>query len=136
MFQQKRLLKKDKIKERIKIVFFVLAILLILVIGIEFLYFNFVKISVISPLATTKISKLNNLENTLSKNKISFSNAGVNQDGSFTVKLVDGSEVILSSKKDIGSQLSSLQLLLARLTIEGKKLKTLDFRFDNPVVSF
>jgi|ERR1035437_4232128 hypothetical protein len=136
MFQQKRLLKKDKIKERIKIVFFVLAILIILVIGIEFLYFNFVKISVISPLAKTKISKLNNLENTLSKNKISFSNAGVNQDGSFTVKLVDGSEVILSSKKDIGSQLSSLQLLLARLTIEGKKLKTLDFRFDNPVVSF
>ena len=136
MFQQKRLLKKDKIKERIKIVFFVLAILLILVIGIEFLYFNFVKISVISPLAKTKISKLNNLENALSKNKISFLNAGVNQDGSFKVKLVDGSEVILSSKKDIGSQLSSLQLLLARLTIEGKKLKTLDFRFDNPVVSF
>jgi hypothetical protein len=50
--------------------------------------------------------------------------------------LIDNGEVILSSKKDIGSQLSSLQLMLARLTIEGKKLKVLDFRFDNPVVSF
>ena len=57
-------------------------------------------------------------------------------DGSFAVTLQDGGEVILSSKKDIGSQLTSLQLVLSRLTIEGKKLKRLDFRFDNPVVEF
>jgi hypothetical protein len=136
MFQQKRLLKKEKIKVQIRLIFAILVILLIAIIGVEFLYFSFAKISVISPLAKTRISKLNNLENTLSKNKISFSNAGVNQDGSFTIKLLEGGEVILSSKKDIGSQLSSLQLILSRLTIEGKKLKTLDFRFDNPVVTF
>jgi hypothetical protein len=136
MFQQKRLLKKEKLKGKIRLVFFILAILLILVIGIEFLYFNFVKVSVISPLAKSKVSRLVNLENELSKNQISFSAASANQDGSYTIKLLTGGEVILSSKKDIGSQLSSLQLMLSRLTIEGKKLKTLDFRFDNPVVSF
>jgi hypothetical protein len=136
MFQQKRLLKKEKLKGKIWLVFFILAILLILVIGIEFLYFNFVKVSVISPLAKSKVSRLVNLENELSKNQITFSAASANQDGSYTIKLLAGGEVILSSKKDIGSQLSSLQLMLSRLTIEGKKLKTLDFRFDNPVVSF
>lgn len=136
MFQQKRLLKKEKLKGKIRLVFFILAILLILVLGTEFLYFNFVKVSVISPLAKSKVSRLVTLENELSKNRISFSAASANQDGSYTVKLLAGGEVILSSKKDIGSQLSSLQLMLSRLTIEGKKLKTLDFRFDNPVVSF
>ncbi len=136
MFQQKRLLKKEKLKGKIRLVFFILVILLIFVIGIEFLYFNFVKVSVISPLAKSKVSRLVNLENELSKNQISFSAANANQDGSYTVKLLAGGEVILSSKKDIGSQLSSLQLMLSRLTIEGKKLKTLDFRFGNPVVSF
>jgi len=52
------------------------------------------------------------------------------------VELRDGGELILSSKKDLENQLSSLQLILSRLTIEGKKLKKLDFRYDNPVVSF
>ena len=136
MFQQKRLLKKEKLKDKIRLVFFILAILLILVVGIEILYFNFVKVTVISPLAKSKVSRLVTLENELSKNQITFSAASANQDGSYTVKLLAGGEVILSSKKDIGSQLSSLQLMLSRLTIEGKKLKTLDFRFDNPVVSF
>jgi hypothetical protein len=136
MFQRRRLLKSEKIKARIKLVFIVLLILVAALISAEYLYFSFAKISVISPLARMNISKLNNLENTLTKNKISFSSASVNGDGSFAVNLLAGGEVILSSKKDIGSQLTSLQLILSRLTIEGKKLKTLDFRFDNPVVTF
>jgi len=136
MFRQRRLLKKEKLKVKIKSVFVILVVLLITAIGLEFLYFSFANVSVISPLAKNKSSMLNNLESRLSQEKIPYAGAMVNTDGSFTVKLLDGGEVILSSKKDIGSQLSSLQLMLARLTIEGKKLKTLDFRFDNPVVSF
>ena len=136
MFRQRRLLKKEKLNVKIKLIFVACAVLLIAVIGFEFFYFNFANVSVISPLAKNKLSKLNNLENQLSKEKILFTSVSASADGSFTVKLKDGGEVILSSKKDIGSQLSSLQLILSRLTIEGKKLKILDFRFDNPVVSF
>jgi hypothetical protein len=136
MFQEKRLLKKEKLKVKQKLVFTVLVILLIAAIGLEFLYFNLSKISVISPLAESKTSKLVNLENQLTKKKISYGSAIASSDGSFIVKLIDQGEVILSSKKDIGSQLSSLQLILSSLTIEGRKLKILDFRFDNPVVSF
>jgi hypothetical protein len=136
MFQRKRLLKKEQLKIRLRLILLILAVLLVILIGIEFLYFNFVKVSVISPLAKTKISRQTSLESDLAKNKIHFASIKANLDGSFTVDLVSGEEVILSSKKDIGSQLSSLQLILTRLTIEGKKLKKLDFRFDNPVVSF
>jgi cell division septal protein FtsQ len=136
MFQQRRLLKKEKLKVRVKLVFVIFVVLLISAIGLEFLYFSFANVSVISPLAKSKSSALSNLESKLSQKKIPFASVVVNTNNSFTVKLLDGGEVILSSKKDIGSQLSSLQLMLTRLTIEGKKLKTLDFRFDNPVVSF
>jgi hypothetical protein len=136
MLLQRRLLKKEKLKVKIKLIFTICVILLITVIGLEFLYFNFIKVSVISPLAKSKFSRQTNLENELAKKKIPFVSVTASSDGSFIVKLLDQGGVILSSKKDIGSQLSSLQLMLARLTIEGKKLKILDFRFDNPVVSF
>jgi hypothetical protein len=136
MLRQRRLLKKDKFKDRLKIVLVILVILLIVSIGLEYLYFNFVQGTIISPLAKTKLSKLISLEDELANKHISFSSVVVNSDDSYVVNLIDNGEVILSSKKDIGSQLSSLQLMLARLTIEGKKLKVLDFRFDNPVVSF
>jgi len=136
MSRQKRLLKKEKVKIRIKLIFAVLAVLIITAIGLEFLYFNFVKVSIISPLARGKLSKLANLENELTQKKIPFANVIAGSNDSYTVNLLDGGEVILSSKKEIGSQLSSLQLMLSKLTIEGKKLKVLDFRFDNPVVTF
>jgi hypothetical protein len=136
MFRQRRLLKKEKYRVKVRLVFTVLAILLIALVGLEYLYFNFTKINVISPLANIKTSKLTNLESQLTKQKISFTGAIASSDGSFIVNFADGGEVILSSKKDIGSQLSSLQLILSSLTIEGKRLKILDFRFDNPVVTF
>lgn len=136
MFRSRRLLKKDRSKSKLKFIFIFFVAVLLILIGAEFLYFKFNKVTLISPLAIIKTSSLAALENTLQKQQIHFSTVIVNNDGSYTVKLTDGGEVILSSKKDIGSQLSSLQLMLSRLTIEGKKLKILDFRFDNPVVSF
>jgi hypothetical protein len=136
MFRQKRLLKKEKIKVKVRLIFAVFVVLLIAIIGLEYLYFNFGSISFISPLAKSNLSKLVSVEDKLSQKNIPFSSVTTDLNGAFRVKLLDGGEVILSSKKDIGSQLSSLQLMLARLTIEGRKLKALDFRFDNPVVSF
>ncbi|HUD09979.1 MAG TPA: hypothetical protein VMR77_04240 [Patescibacteria group bacterium] len=136
MLRQKRLLKKEKLRVKMKLVFVVVILLLIATIGLEYFYFNFVKASVISPLAKSKISNQTNLENELTQRRILFTSVTASSDGSFAITLLDGGEVILSSKKDIGSQLSSLQLILSSLTIEGKKLRILDFRFDNPVVSF
>jgi flagellar biosynthesis/type III secretory pathway M-ring protein FliF/YscJ len=138
MFQKRRQLKKEKSKSRIKIAFISLIVLVILLIVIEFLYLNFSfgRNTYLSPIAKEQRSKLISIEQQLEKSDIKFKTVRVNEDSSFEVHLVDNSVVILSSKKDVKSQISSLQLILSRLTIEGKKLKVLDFRFDNPVVSF
>jgi hypothetical protein len=138
MFQRKRQLKKEKSKSRIKLVFISLAFLLLALLLFEFLYLNFSfgRNTYISPIAKEKKSKIITLEAELEKSNISFKTVSASSDASLVVHLINGSVVILSSKKDIKSQISSLQLILSRLTIEGKKLKSLDFRFDNPVVSF
>lgn len=136
MFQKRRL-KKERSKYRIRTLFILLFFLLSLILVVEYLSLNFSfgRTSFVSPIAKIKQSKVTFLENTLEKQKIAFFSVNLNSDSSFTVVLKEGGEVIFSSKKDLDNQLSSLQLILSRLTIEGKKLKKLDFRFDNPVVS-
>jgi len=133
-----RRLKKDKAKYRVRILFLMLLFLSLSIVAAEYLLLNFSfgRAVFISPLAKVNQSKVASLESELDKKKIAFFSAGLNSDGSYTVELNEGGEVILSAQKDLDSQLSSLQLILSRLTIEGKKLKKLDFRFDNPVVSF
>ena len=137
MFRKRRL-KKEKSRFRIKVIFISLLLLSLVIITSEYFYLNFSfgRSTFISPIAKENKSKLATLESAFDKKKIAYASANVGPDGSFFVQLKDGGEVILSSKKDIESQLASLQLILSRLTIEGKKLKNLDFRFDNPVVSF
>ncbi|MCL5970733.1 MAG: hypothetical protein M1450_04515 [Patescibacteria group bacterium] len=138
MFQRKRQLKKEKSKSRIKLAFISLLFLLLALLLTEYLYLNFSfgRNTYISPIAKEKKSKIITLEAELEKSNIPFKTVSASSDASLVVHLIDESVVILSSKKDIKSQISSLQLILSRLTIEGKKLKILDFRFDNPVVSF
>jgi hypothetical protein len=53
----------------------------------------------------------------------------------YLVSLKTGEEVFISEDKDILKQLTSLQLILARLTMEGKQASRLDFRYDKPVVT-
>ena len=45
-------------------------------------------------------------------------------------------EVFLSTQKDLKKQLASLQAVISQLTIKGKQLKRVDFRFANVVVAF
>lgn len=138
MFQRKRQLKKEKSKSRIKLAFILLLFLSFAFLLIEYLYLNFSfgRNTYLSPIAKEKKSKIITLETELEKANVAFKTVIASSDANLIVHLIDGSVVILSSKKDIKNQISSLQLILSRLTIEGKKLKILDFRFDNPVVSF
>lgn len=53
-----------------------------------------------------------------------------------TVTLQNGAVAILDTKKDMEKQITSLQLTIADLTIEGKQFQRLDFRFERPVVTF
>ena len=76
------------------------------------------------------------LEKILQEKKITYASVSKLQDTNYTIKLADTSEVIISSQKDINKEMSSLQFILSRLTMEGKEFSRLDLRFDKPVIIF
>lgn len=136
--------KKILILQKILIVFAIISCIII-VIEIIYLAKALQKPKFISPIADTYKNVLaaitnnspkNQLIELLHKDSISYTSISSYGDGSMLIKLENGEEVLLSSKKSLETQVSSLQLILSRLTIEGKRIAKLDLRFDNPVIVF
>ena len=132
-------IRKLKRKGKSFFVKIALPILIFLILSAFLLYklpaFSLFNKPIISPLAKSKSSQASNLETLLIKTKITFVSISRSLDY-YTVEISDGGQIFISSKKDLISQISSLQLVLNRLTIEGKRIKSLDFRFDKPVIKF
>ncbi|MEK7502582.1 MAG: hypothetical protein AAB609_03575 [Patescibacteria group bacterium] len=120
----------------IKVIF---PILILLILSALLLYklpaFTIFNKPIISPLGQNKPSRASSLEVLLKKANVPFSSVTSSSD-SYIITLLGGGKVIVSSKKDLTLQISSLQLMLNRLTIEGKRIKSLDFRFDKAIINF
>ncbi len=56
--------------------------------------------------------------------------------GSIVIKIKDGPLVYFSKNLDSGYQVSTLQLILARFTIDNKKVTFVDLRGSRPIVKF
>lgn len=135
-------IKKRKIKTRffqqVKI-FFIALMGMFILLGIVYLIFflSFPKKQLfISPLALQKTTYRNQIDEMLQKSEIAFTSVESAKDSTYLVNLKDGGQVIITQNKNVQNQISSLQLILSRLTIEGKRFKSLDFRYDKPVVLF
>ena len=57
-------------------------------------------------------------------------------DDYYLVKTNDGGEILISDRKNLDEQVSSLQLISSRLKIEGKTFRRLDFRYEKTVITF
>ena len=96
----------------------------------------------VSPLAKT-ISLRDALEGNIStdeiKNQMKKTGFAIDSvaeyDNTYKVVLEKGREIIFSKKKPLKEQISSLQLISGRLTIEGKDFRQIDMRFDRPVIT-
>ncbi len=94
-----------------------------------------IKDPILSPLSLNLAAINDSFDSQLIKSEIKYKDVKKGKDF-YSVELVDNGTVIFSQNKDIEKQISSLQLILSRLTIEGKRFKSLDFRFDKPVLVF
>jgi len=91
----------------------------------------------ISPLSKRVLSGQDSttaIEEGLKKYKIPFNRVTSASQSAYIIFLASGEEVTVTSKKSLDIQLSSLQLILSRLTIEGKRVFGLDLRFDKPIM--
>lgn len=126
-------------------IFTVFTVLCLLTVGIIYiLSITFYKKPLyISPLSITGledktiVSPYQNetIKKELILNGIAYSQIVSSSDSTYLIYLKHGEEVFLSSKKDIKTQISSLQFILSRLTMEGKSILRLDLRFDKPVIT-
>jgi hypothetical protein len=76
------------------------------------------------------------IQNLLEKNAIQITSITPAEGNTTLVTLKAGEEIIFANQKSIEQQLASLQLIERQLTIEGRRFHRIDFRFDNPVITF
>lgn len=74
------------------------------------------------------------LVNQLAKEQIPVSYLNFTTGKTLEASLSSGVKVIFSLDKDIISEVTSLQLILSRFRIEGRKVNRIDLRFKNAVV--
>lgn len=91
---------------------------------------------ILSPLSKNQISSNQVFEKKLNESGIDYASFSTEKDLVYVVKLKNGGEVLIDQNKDVEEQLSSLQLVLKQLKIEGKTLRRLDFRYQKPIITF
>lgn len=129
--------RNRKAKKSLIVSFFFLLFFLVLA-AFAFYYWS-TKTPFISPLVNDNLENpltTEELKTLLGKSNIGFSEVKNSTGSSILVTLKGGGEVLFSAKKSLGKQVSSLQLILSRLTIEGKRFKNLDLRFEKPTVAY
>lgn len=127
--------KKEASKKRTGIFLIFIGLVLIVVSLFYTTFFEDVP-KPISPLSRNQTSVNSIIEKTLKSKNIPFISIETSKDLSLIIKLSKDNEVVIDPNKDIDQQLSSLQLILSQLKIEGKLFKRLDFRYQKPIISF
>jgi hypothetical protein len=127
--------KRDAAKKRLLII---LVLVCLIALNIVFLYKIFLQKPnpILTPLSKDQVSSTSVVEQKLKEEKVEYKSFDTEKDLNYLIKLKSGGEVIIDSSKDIDQQISSLQLILSQLKIEGKTLKRLDFRFEKPTITF
>jgi len=141
----KSLRKNKKIRRARVVKFFMYTFFCIIFAGIgSVFYFLQMRMSLyISPIPKNVLGKeisirdneLTLIEDKLQELKLEVEDINVSQDR-YLIKLKNKSEIIISTERNIQKQLSSLQFILTRLTMESRAFNQLDFRFDKPVIRF
>lgn len=144
MWSRRRVLKKDQKKLTKKKVLFLSLIsgavgVLCIVIGIFVLEHE---PTFISPLpflrslgfTSDQDTEKKQIESFLKDHSIDYKDVVPMGKTTYSVRTKEGGTAYLTKNKAIPEQLSSLQRILSRLTMEGKKFSRLDLRYDKPVI--
>ena len=76
------------------------------------------------------------LEEILQEKGIAIEQGPVASDSALVVVLANNETVLFHANKDMRTQVGSLQIILNKLTIEERKAKKIDLRFEDPIVLY
>jgi len=131
-----------KIKARLQLLMVLVGIFLatLIICRIVFTFSPFSGTTLLSPITKTQaVSQDANIAEVQAfclQSHIACVNVQSLNNSSIQIILDTNALIVLSTKKDLKNQLSSLQEALQQFTIKGKQFKKLDFRFANIVVTF
>jgi hypothetical protein len=86
--------------------------------------------------STDKEQVKNRISRALQKKNIPYNSIDIIDSSLYSISLKEEGVVYISAEKDIPMQIASLQVILNRLTMEGKQFRKLDLRFSKPVITF
>jgi len=134
----KTVTKKEKKEAAKKRTGFLLVFLGLVFLNVFLIYSAFFEKPkpIINPLSKNQVSSSQVIENKLKETGVRYTDFSTEKDLTYLVKLDPKGEVVLDPRKNVDEQLSSLQLILKQLKIEGKALKRLDFRYEKPIITF
>ncbi len=137
MLLQKPLTKKDKRKilRQHRGLIFVFIGLIMIITSLFFAAFLEKPAPIATPISKNQTTQYLKVEKILKDKHINYKTLDIQDDLSYKLVLNHNEEIFLDSKKDVAGQLSSLQLILSQLKIEGKTFRRLDFRFEKPVIA-
>lgn len=133
---QRRTIRPNYIRKKRRIFFILILLLFIGIIVLITLFLLSKKTLLISPVSSNRALDSKKIESLLNDAQIAFAVVSLQDDSTYKVTLENGSEIILSLKKNIEKQITSLQPILKQLTIDGKKFNRIDFRYDKPLVDY
>lgn len=138
MIFKKTVTKREKKEAYKKKLFFSSIIVGLLILNFVLIYIAFLDKPgpILNPLSKNQISSTQIIEKKIKESGIMYESFTTGEDLTYILTLSSKSEVIIDSNKDIDEQISSLQLILKQLKIEGKALKRLDFRYQKPIITF
>ncbi len=138
MLPRRTLTKKQKKKIFRKRLGIILIFLGLLIIALMLFYLAFLEKDppIINPLSKDQTSTGKTISQALRERKIQYKDLETTKDLKYKIKFEDNAEAIIDPKKDIDEQITSLQLILSQLKIEGKAFKRLDFSYQKPIISF
>lgn len=145
MFISKRVIKKRKNRKKVIVIGLVVLTVLFAVCVAAYFWLVSQRPLYISPLAFSgggsdvlfdTDSSEDAVKRSLTKYAIAYDRIQSSSDSAILVTLKSGEEVVMSKTRNLDEQISSLQLILFRLTMEGKRVSQFDLRYDKPVIKF
>lgn len=142
MWSKKRVLRKDKKQLTKKRILFISLLsglfgVSLIVVGVIILYYEPVFVSPLPFLtfrSQTSDEQSKNITKILQREGIQAKEVRPSGGSVYQITLSDGATVYINAEKNLSEQLSSLQRIASRLTMEGKKFVRLDLRYAKPVI--
>ncbi len=85
-------------------------------------------------LASTNDASKKKIQDFMKAQNIPYKDISLAGKTTYIIKMTENGNAYITTNKDVSEQLSSLQRIHSRLTMEGKKFTRLDLRYDKPVI--